>query len=121
MKTFREDLDFQCLFFEKLAKKLPEDITILTRLGELYCSADRLQESIHVDLRICDLDPRNPFAHYNLACSLARDGKFDLALEHLQTALELGFQDVLWIEKDPDLVDLHSRPEFILLLQQFKN
>lgn len=120
VKIFKEDLKFQCQFFEALEKRLPDDLTILQRLGELYASSGRVLESIRVDLRACDLAPNDPFVHYNLACNFALAGRLDFALEHLSLSLKLGFRDVPWIAKDPDLVPLRNLPEFISLLQQFR-
>ena len=51
-------------------------------------------------------------SHYNLACALARQGKERAALDELETAILLGFDDPSNLAKDDDLDSLRGRPRF---------
>ncbi|HAH44803.1 MAG TPA: hypothetical protein DCM07_08070 [Planctomycetaceae bacterium] len=41
----------------------------------------------------------------------------DTAIQHLSKASEVGFQDVEWMQKDPDLSELQALPAFKTLVQ----
>ncbi|QDT88652.1 HEAT repeat domain-containing protein [Gimesia algae] len=73
--------------------------------------------------------------HYNVACVYGRalinlkdekktpdaqktiKGYQDTAIQHLSKASDLGFQDVEWMQKDPDLSELQPLPAFKALVQ----
>jgi len=42
------------------------------------------------------------------------------ALEWLQTAVELGNENYLWFESDPNWTDLHGDPRFVELMEKVK-
>ena len=44
---------------------------------------------------------------YNAACCCALSGSIDLAFSYLEKAVELGYHNTQWIEKDSDLQILH--------------
>lgn len=50
--------------------------------------------------------------HYNLGCVKARQGKTADALASLQKAVEAGFKDRAWFERDRDLAGLRDLPAF---------
>lgn len=62
--------------------------------------------------QVLELEPQNETAWYNLACTYARWGRIDPALEHLKRAVEHGFDDATHMEKDPDLDPLRQDPRF---------
>ncbi|WP_417386254.1 HEAT repeat domain-containing protein [Gimesia sp.] len=80
----------------------------------------------------------NGLFHYNVACVYGRalinlkdenktpdvqktiKGYQETAIQHLHKASELGFQDVEWMQKDPDLSELHPLPTFKTLVQTLK-
>jgi hypothetical protein len=64
------------------------------------------------------LRPRDPAAHYNHACTLARLGRSDEALAALRSAIQRGFDDAEFLTSDRDLVSLHARPEFQRLVER---
>jgi len=53
---------------------------------------------------------------YNLACALALEDNPDEAIERLQEAIDLGFDDIEHIKSDPDLKSLHQMEKFTALL-----
>ena len=62
--------------------------------------------------------PHDANAHYNLACALARQGKNDEALTHLERAVALGFRDPRHIEADDDFEGLREVARYQVLLKK---
>ncbi len=65
-----------------------------------------------------ELLPDDPTWSYNLACALARQDRFDDALEALEQATNNGFNNARGMERDPDLAGLRETPRFDSLLQK---
>jgi hypothetical protein len=71
---------------------------------------------VALDRRLVELLPDDFLARYNLACSLARAGQSDEAIDSLSRAILLGYDDLAHMESDPDLESLKSHPDFQALL-----
>lgn len=56
------------------------------------------------------------WAHYNLACIRAIQGRNDDAIDELTKAVHSGFNDVRWAARDGDLKPLRDDPRFKRLL-----
>ena len=112
-------LDFDLQFFRSLTARCPEYVDALWVLSDLLMRCGYFEEALEVDRRLVRLRPESPWAHYNLACSLALVGQVDRALEHLQRALELGFDDPAQLIYDRDLDPLRQRPQFWNLLRRY--
>lgn len=56
--------------------------------------------------------PDDAASHYNLACALALSGKTNKALDALETAVKVGFNDVPLLDTDPDLNSVRSDKKF---------
>lgn len=65
-------------------------------------------------------EPANPVHRYNLACIESRAGGAFLprALEALEQAVQLGFDDANALRTDPDLAAIRGHPKFAELLQR---
>jgi len=61
------------------------------------------------------------WAHYNLACIAALQGRGDDALAHLEAAWAVGFSDVRWLQEDGDLASVRDRPEFQDLMARMRD
>jgi len=108
----REDKSFEIEFFEGVHQRLPADPDVIEILGSLYSDLGQVDNSLRMDNRLVDLQPDNPTAHYNLACSLALKQRNEDALRVLRQAVELGYRDIKWLLDDPDFKDLRQHPEF---------
>ncbi len=75
---------------------------------------DRLAVALELALEISD---DNPVAWYNLACSRARLGRGNLAMEALARAIENGFTRPELLATDSDLDSLREREDFRKLLE----
>lgn len=80
--------------------------------GLRYLQLGRFERAEHEFQRALELEPQNETTWYNLACTYARWGKLDQAIDHLRQAVEHGFDDVTHMEKDSDLDSLRQDPRF---------
>jgi tetratricopeptide (TPR) repeat protein len=62
------------------------------------------------------LEPDSYFPHYNLACTLSRQGRLDEAMGFLERAVELGFSDVYQLQRDESFRPLASMDRFKRLI-----
>ncbi|MFM7205704.1 MAG: TPR end-of-group domain-containing protein [Planctomycetaceae bacterium] len=109
-------LDFDIDFFEKLLARSPESIEVLRVLAELVSRKGLVTRAVDLDRRLVAILPEDVLARYNLACSLARAGRADEAIDALSRAILLGYDDLEHMESDPDLESLHGHPDFLALL-----
>ena len=65
-------------------------------------------------------DERDPEDQYNKACILAQTGHSEEAITTLRRSLECGFSNFYHIAWDPDLDSLRELPEFVALINEFK-
>jgi len=119
-KPPKHDPQFEIEFFEAVHRRCPGYIDVVGLLGGLYTKAGRIADGLRMDRKLVRLEPDNPTAHYNLACSLALCKKRPDALRSLRKALSLGYDDLDWMEQDPDLEILKDDPEFRKLLSRLK-
>jgi tetratricopeptide (TPR) repeat protein len=109
-------LDFDIDFFEGLLARNGESIEVLRVLAELVSQKGLVKRAVELDRRLVALLPNDFLARYNLACSLARAGRPDEAIDALSRAILLGYDDLDHLEVDPDLDSLREHPEFRELL-----
>ena len=112
------DIHFEIDFYEKLLKKDPDLIEALEALAHDYTQAGRFIEGLKLDRQIVKLMPNQPTARYNLACSLSLTDHIAEAGETLIKAIELGYVDLEYIEKDPDLTKLRNDPIYESIKQK---
>jgi len=107
---------FDIRFLEDLLARLGEDADILAQLGCLYTTSGRHQDALAVDRRVVALRPRDPVAHYNLACSYSNLGRINHGFKSLKRALDLGWCDAAHMQDDEDLENLRRDPRWADLL-----
>ena len=109
-------LDFDIDFFEKVLARKGDSIEVLRLLAELVSKRGLVKRAVELDSRLVTLLPEDFLARYNLACSLARAGHADEAIDALSRAILLGYDDLAHMESDPDLASLKDHPDFRALL-----
>lgn len=119
-KPIKEDLDFQMAFFEGILRRNPAYVDVLIALGEIYTRKGFYKEGLRVDKKLSRLRPDNPIVHYNLACSFSLLGDLSNSLRAIERAISLGYEDVAFMCKDPDLSNLRQDERFENLLQKVK-
>jgi tetratricopeptide (TPR) repeat protein len=109
-------LDFDVEFFEKVLARTPDSVEVLRVLAELVSRKGLVGRAVDLDRRLVGLLPDDFLARYNLACSLARAGEADEAIDALSRAILLGYDDLDHMESDPDLESIRLHPDFLALL-----
>src|SRR5207244_6290693 len=97
-KDKAHDHQFEIRFFESVLKRDPAYVDVIEILGGLYTKHGRIADGLKMDRKLVKLQPRNATAHYNLACSLALAKRKNDALRTLQHAVELGYDDLDWMQ-----------------------
>ncbi len=103
---------FQIGVAEEALSAQPDDTDILRYLAHNYILVGRAEDGLLADQRLVELLPKDARVHYNLACSYALTDKKAQALETLQAAHDLGFEDLELLRNDEDLATLRAEPEF---------
>lgn len=106
------DLDVEIGFLEGLVRRDPTYIEALQLLGDNYSDRGRAAEGLCIDERLRQLRPDDANVRFNYACSLALNRLFERACEEIECALDLGYRDFKWLQKDPDLAELRKHPAF---------
>jgi tetratricopeptide (TPR) repeat protein len=109
-------LDFDIDFFGRILARKADSLEALRVLAELVSKKGDHERAVELDGRLVSLLPDDSLARYNLACSLARAGRPDDAIDALSRAILLGYDDLDHMESDPDLESLHEHPDFQALL-----
>ena len=115
----KTDLDFEISFYEGILKKDPNLVDVLIPLGNDYTKKGYCEKGLQVDLRLSHLRPKDPVVFYNLACSYSILGEIARALESLEKALNLGYEDFRFLRRDPDMENARSDPGFEKLLRKY--
>lgn len=88
----------------------PDDFRALCGLARCLVHLDRLDEASTLLERACDhSDPMN----YHLACTFARAGETQRALDILELVVEHGWNHRAWLDRDPDFDGLRHDRRFI--------
>lgn len=115
-----QQIAFEIGFFERLARVDPANVRVLVALAENYSVLGEYEKSLPVDRQLTQLRPEKSVFWYNLACSHARLRDADAAIESLEKAVTLGYDDVIHLIKDPDLKSIRSDPRFPAIFRSCK-
>ncbi len=113
------DLDFETKFYEGVLKQKPDFVQALAALGDTYTKRGLFKEGLDIDKRLINLKPNDPIAWYNLACSYSLLNDIDSGLEALKKAINFGYEDFYFLNKDPDLENLRRDARFQKLAANF--
>lgn len=108
-------------FLEVEVDRHPDNIGALAELGQMCTRLGHWERGLAVDRELVRLVPGNPTVHYNLACSQALLGSTEAALDSLERAVELGYDDSDYMATDEDLVSLRGERRFRALLERIRS
>lgn len=114
----RDFLDFESEFCLNILKKRPYQSEALQVAANALTAMGYYEDGLKYDLRLYEMHPGDALVAYNLACSLALMSRNEEALERLEQAICLGYNDKKHILDDPDLEVLRPDPRFHKLLEQ---
>ncbi len=117
----QSQLDFEIDFFGGILKRNSDYVDVLRVMGNNLTLKGRFAQGLDIDRRLVQLRPRDPLAHYNLACSHALLKQSDQALRILRKAVELGYRDFRYMREDHDLDSIRHDPRFRQLLRDYEN
>ncbi len=112
--------EFEIEFFDSILARSADYIDVLRCQGELLSRKGYHLRALAVDRRLAKLVPYDGVVHYNLACSLARNGLGDDCLASLRRALERGYDDFEYLDLDTDFETMRSDPRFTALVDEFR-
>lgn len=119
-KRSENDPQFEIAFYENILKNSPNFIEALTALGDLYTKEGFYQKGLEVDRKLAKLRPEDATVLYNLACSYSLMNDVPKAREVMRSAFLLGYDDLVHLEKDPDLLNLLADVEFSETLKKMR-
>lgn len=115
----QELLDFEIHFYQKLLVAYPDFVDVLIPLAEAYTRRGLHDKGLEVDLRLTQVKGEDPLSWYNLACSYSLLKRIDESLNALRRSLELGYADLTYLQKDPDLANVRQSPKYRQVLETF--
>jgi tetratricopeptide (TPR) repeat protein len=117
----QSQLDFEIDFFGGILERNTDYVDVLRVMGNNLTLKGRFKQGMVIDRKLVQLRPRDPLAHYNLACSYALLKQPDLAIRTLRTAIELGYRDFRYMREDHDLDSIRHDPRFRQLMREYEN
>lgn len=98
----------------------PNNVIALQTLGHSLTRLGRHQEALEVDKRLTAIAPDDETAFYNLACSYSNLGMVDEAIFALRRAVALGYDNIEFMQKDPDLMNVRRDPRFQKVVEEIR-
>jgi len=117
----QSQIDFEMTFYDGILQRRQDYVDVLRVMGNLLTLKGRYADGLIIDKRLVHLRPRDPLAHYNLACSYALLKRPDLSLKTLRRAVELGYRDFRYMREDRDLESVRRDPRFRQLLREYES
>jgi len=111
-------LEFLVDFLQGVVSRHPDNLATLSELAQLLTELGRHEEGLVVDERLVRALPESSIVRYNLACSLALMGRPLEALDALERATSLGYDDPEHLVADEDLVCLRKELRFQRLVKR---
>ena len=71
--------------------------------------------------RAMEIDPDDSILLYNVACHYATLGQIDESLDYLESAIEKGAVNAVWMKNDEDLANLRNHPRYESILRHLEN
>ncbi|MFC1646238.1 tetratricopeptide repeat protein [Candidatus Omnitrophota bacterium] len=103
---------FEVEFYEKIIQERPNFVEALKVLAAIYTKSGEYKKGLELDKRLTGLLPSDYIVYYNLACSYSLLGDIDNSLKNIKRAIELGYNDFDYMNKDPDLSNLRVDKKF---------
>lgn len=113
--------EFQADFYAGVVERFPDNLEALGELAMNLTLLGRVDEGLEIDERLVKALPDDPMVRYNLACSLCLNGRPLEALDTLEEAAQLGYDDAAHMLLDEDLAALRKDQRFQRLAHRIAN
>jgi DNA-binding winged helix-turn-helix (wHTH) protein/tetratricopeptide (TPR) repeat protein len=111
------------VLLDKARQLLPEEPMIVSLQGLYYALTGKAEKALESMTQACAIPKSFGHAHhtcYQVACILAVLGKCKAAFEWLERSVGTGFACWPFFQKDPCLRNLHTLPEFEVLISSLQ-
>jgi len=116
-----KDYDSGIKIYNKYIEFYPHDYYGYQMRGLNYFYKGDFQNSL-IDLnKVIEIIPNQPDGYYNLACYYSVTNNSSKSLEFLEKAFINGYSDFDDLGDDPDLDNIRSHPDYIILIQKYSN
>jgi tetratricopeptide (TPR) repeat protein len=112
--------EFLIDFYRVVTDRQPENLEAMAELAQAHTRLGQWERGLELDRRLVRLLPEDPTIRYNLSCSLALTDRTLEALEALEAAITLGYDDVEYLLCDPDLTGLQNEPRFVEIVRRLR-
>ena len=112
--------EFLVDFYQVVTDRQPENLEALAELAQAHTRLGQWERGLELDRRLVRMLPEDPTIRYNLSCSLALTDRTLEALEALEEAIALGYDDVDYLLSDPDMDPLKDEPRFVELVRRLR-
>jgi tetratricopeptide (TPR) repeat protein len=102
-----------------LVQRLRYDLAVeYHELAIFYLRIHDKQRGKELLLQAIVFEPAAYASYYNLACAYASLGEIEKGVDALAQAVETGYADLSWLQRDQDLQSLHAHPKFAQIVQK---
>ena len=103
--------------YERYLSRHPDDAR-----GHMYFATDLAQVGRKEEAKIqaakaIELSPDDPLMHYNAACFYSQMGEKPMAFQSLRTAIDAGYENYEWLQRDTNLDPIREEPEYAELMK----
>ena len=98
-------LDEAIIAFKKAIDINPDHALVHFQLGTTYLKKNSLDEAEIELKRTIAINPNSAEAHYNLSVLYNARGQYDLAIEHVDTAIKIGYLESIGIKIEHKLLE----------------
>jgi len=116
-RKYRDTVRAVLEVYPRYLLKHPDDGRAYIFYATDLAQAGRLDEAKVQAAKALELSPSDPLMLYNCACFYARMGEKELSLKSLRAAVESGFENYEWIERDADLESIRSEAGYEELMK----
>ncbi|MFO7898503.1 MAG: tetratricopeptide repeat protein [Planctomycetota bacterium] len=90
------------------------------QIGNGFLEEGKHRRALAEYRKALELDPKNDVAWYNIACAYSLMERIDQAVTALEKSVELGYDDVDWMQKDTDLDNIRNDPRYKGLVERLR-
>jgi tetratricopeptide (TPR) repeat protein len=100
----------------------PDDADYYNNKGIALWNLNRYEEALDIYKRCIEINPKAKDGYlYNIGCAYSLMGHPEKALLYLEQALQNGYKNFEWIEKDSDWGNIRETEEFKALIEKYRN